>query len=71
MTYLNRLWAEKKDPKDGSYTQQVTNGWYTKNSENLGKMKKMKLHKGLRGQNNISTGRRGKTVGFQELKHKK
>ena len=61
----------KKDPKDGSYTQQVANGWDTKIREDLEKMKKIKLHKGLRhyfglkvrGQHTNSTGRRGKTVG--------
>ena len=35
----------KKDPKDGSYTQQVANGWDTKIREDLEKMKKIKLHK--------------------------
>ena len=60
----------KKDPKDGSYTQQVANGWDTE------KMKKIKLHKGLRhyfglkvrGQHTNSTGRRGKTVGVSRTK---
>ena len=64
---LNR----KKDVKDGTYTQQVANGWDTKIREDLERMKKMKLHKGLRhyfglrvrGQHTCSTGRRGKTIG--------
>ena len=30
---------QKKDPKDGSYTQQVANGWDTKIREDLEKMK--------------------------------
>ena len=68
----------KKDPKDGSYTQQVSNGWDTKIREDLEKMKKMKLHKGLRhyfgikvrGQHTNSTGRRGKTVGVSRTKGK-
>ena len=66
----------KKDPKDGSYTQQVANGWDTKIREDLEKMKKIKLHKGLRhyfglkvrGQHTNSTGRRGKTVGVSRTK---
>ena len=71
-------WAvnRKKDPKDGSYTQQVANGWDTKIREDLEKMKKIKLHKGLRhyfglkvrGQHTNSTGRRGKTVGVSRTK---
>ena len=69
---LNR----KKDVKDGTYTQQVANGWDTKIREDLERMKKMKLHKGLRhyfglkvrGQHTCSTGRRGKTVGVSRTK---
>ena len=69
---LNR----KKDVKDGTYTQQVANGWDTKIREDLERMKKMKLHKGLRhyfglkvrGQHTCSTGRRGKTVGVSKKK---
>jgi small subunit ribosomal protein S18e len=71
---LNR----KKDVKDGSYTQQVANGWDTKIREDLERMKKMKLHKGLRhyfglrvrGQHTCSTGRRGKTIGVSRTKGK-
>ena len=66
----------KKDPKEGTYTQQVANGWDTKIREDLEKMKKIKLHKGLRhyfglkvrGQHTNSTGRRGKTVGVSRTK---
>jgi small subunit ribosomal protein S18e len=69
---LNR----KKDPKDGSYSQQVSNNWDTKMREDLERMKKIKLHKGLRhyfglrvrGQHTCSTGRRGKTVGVTKKK---
>lgn len=69
---LNR----KKDPKDGTDSQQVANGWDTKMREDLERMKKMKLHKGLRhyfglkvrGQHTCSTGRRGKTVGVSKKK---
>ena len=71
---LNR----KKDVKDGTYTQQVANGWDTKIREDLERMKKMKLHKGLRhyfglrvrGQHTCSTGRRGKTIGVSRTKTK-
>ena len=66
----------KKDPKNGSYNQQVANGWDTKVKEDLEKMKKIKLHKGLRhyfglkvrGHHTNSTGRRGKTVGVSRTK---
>ena len=71
---LNR----KKEVKDGTYTQQVANGWDTKIREDLERMKKMKLHKGLRhyfglrvrGQHTCSTGRRGKTIGVSRTKAK-
>ena len=70
--FLNR----QKDTKDGTYSQQVANGWDTKMREDLERMKKMKLHKGLRhyfglkvrGQHSCSTGRRGKTVGVSKKK---
>ena len=70
--FLNR----KKDVKEGTDTQQVANNWDTKIREDLERMKKMKLHKGLRhyfglkvrGQHTCSTGRRGKTVGVSKKK---
>lgn len=66
----------RKDPKEGTNTQQVSNGWDTKIREDLEKMKKIRLHKGLRhyfglrvrGQHTCSTGRRGKTVGVTRKK---
>ncbi len=64
----------RKDPKDGTNYQQTTNNWDTKLRENLEKMKKMKLHKGLRhyfglrGQHTCSFGRRGKTMGVTKNK---
>jgi small subunit ribosomal protein S18e len=69
---LNR----KKDPKDGTFSHQVANNWDTKMREDLEKMKKIKLHKGLRhyfglrvrGQHTCSTGRRGKTIGVTKKK---
>jgi small subunit ribosomal protein S18e len=69
---LNR----RKDPKDGTYSHQTANNWDTKMREDLEKMKKIKLHKGLRhyfglrvrGQHTCSTGRRGTTVGVSKKK---
>jgi small subunit ribosomal protein S18e len=70
--FLNR----KKDPKEGTFTQQIANGIDTKLRDDLEKMKRMRLHKGLRhyfglkvrGQHMCSTGRRGKTVGVEKKK---
>ena len=70
--FLNR----RKDPKDGKYTQEIANGIDTKLREDLEKMKRMRLHKGLRhyfglrvrGQHTCSTGRRGKTIGVDKKK---
>ena len=64
---LNR----KNDPKDGNTFQMIANNIDVKLREDLEKMKRMKLHKGLRhyfglkvrGQHTNSTGRRGKIVG--------
>jgi small subunit ribosomal protein S18e len=69
---LNR----KKDVKEGTFSHQVANNWDTKIREDLERMKKIKLHKGLRhyfglrvrGQHTCSTGRRGKTVGVTKKK---
>ena len=66
----------RRDPKDGTTSQVVANGWDTKIREDLEKMKKIKLHKGLRhyfglrvrGQHTCSTGRRGQTVGVAKKK---
>lgn len=70
--FLNR----RKDPKEGTFSQQIANGIDTKLRDDLEKMKRMKLHKGLRhyfglrvrGQHTCSTGRRGKTVGVAKKK---
>jgi small subunit ribosomal protein S18e len=70
--FLNR----KRDPKEGNYTQMIANQIETKLREDLEKMKRMKLHKGLRhyyglrvrGQHTCSTGRRGKIVGVEKKK---
>lgn len=70
--FLNR----RRDPKDGTFSQQVANGWDTKIREDLEKMKKIKLHKGLRhffgfkvrGQHTKSNGRHGNIVGVAKKK---
>jgi len=66
--FLNR----QKDRKDGKYYQVVSNNLDTKLRDDLERMKKMRLHRGLRhywnirvrGQHTKTTGRRGKTVGM-------
>jgi len=57
----------QKDHKDGKYTQVVSNNLDTKLRDNLGRMKKVRLHRGLRhywnlrvrGQHTKTTGRKG------------
>lgn len=70
--FLNR----KNDPKEGNNIQMIANTIETKLREDLEKMKRMRLHKGLRhyyglrvrGQHTCSTGRRGKIVGVSKKK---
>jgi small subunit ribosomal protein S18e len=70
--FLNR----QKDIKDGKYSQVLSNGLDNKMREDLERMKKMRLHRGLRhywgirvrGQHTKTTGRRGKTVGVASKK---
>ena len=65
--FLNR----QKDIADGKYYQVVSNQLDTKLRDDLERMKKMRLHRGLRhywsirvrGQHTKTTGRRGKTMG--------
>jgi len=65
--FLNR----QKDMKDGKDMHVTSNGLDTKMRDDLERMKKMRLHRGLRhywnlrvrGQHTKTTGRRGKTVG--------
>jgi len=72
--FLNR----QKDHKDGKYFQVVSNNLDTKFRDDLERMKKMRLHRGLRhywnirvrGQHTKTTGRRGKTVGMAGKKEK-
>jgi small subunit ribosomal protein S18e len=66
----------RRDLKDGTTSQLVSNALDTKLREDLERMKKMRLHKGLRhyfglrvrGQHTCSTGRRGKTIGVAKKK---
>ena len=66
----------KKDLKDGSYTQQVANGWDTKIREDLEKMKKLNYIKvlditsDLKSEDNIPIPpeEEEKLSGFRELK---
>ncbi len=70
--FLNR----QKDPRDGVNFQMTSNQVDTKLREDLERMRKMRLHRGLRhllglkvrGQKTNKTGRRGKTVGVSRKK---
>merc|ERR1712100_366574 len=69
---LNR----KKDYKTGKFAQVVANGLETALREDLERMKKIRLHRGLRhywgvrvrGQHTKTTGRKGRTVGVSKKK---
>uniref|UniRef100_A0AC35UAP5 40S ribosomal protein S18 n=1 Tax=Rhabditophanes sp. KR3021 TaxID=114890 RepID=A0AC35UAP5_9BILA len=70
--FLNR----QKDIKDGKTTQALSTGLESKLREDLERMKKIRLHRGLRhywglrvrGQHTKTTGRRGRTVGVSKKK---
>ncbi|CAF0911437.1 unnamed protein product [Rotaria sordida] len=70
--FLNR----QKDIKDGKFTQATSNNLDTKVREDLERMKKIRVHRGLRhywnlrvrGQHTKTTGRRGRTVGVSKKK---
>ncbi|CAF1299296.1 unnamed protein product [Rotaria sordida] len=70
--FLNR----QKDIKDGKYLQATSNNLDTKVREDLERMKKIRVHRGLRhywnlrvrGQHTKTTGRRGRTVGVSKKK---
>ena len=70
--FLNR----QKDIKDGKYSQATSNSLDTKVREDLERMKKIRVHRGLRhywnlrvrGQHTKTTGRRGRTVGVSKKK---
>merc|ERR1719353_795967 len=63
---LNR----KKDVKDGKFSQAVSNTLDMKLRDDLERMKKVRLHRGLRlrGQRTKTTGRKGRTVGVSKKK---
>tara|TARA_B110001450_G_C17500702_1_gene432173 strand:- start:237 stop:704 length:468 start_codon:yes stop_codon:yes gene_type:complete len=70
--FLNR----QKDPKNGGWTQLISNNLDTMMREDLERMRKSKNHRGLRhywghrvrGQRTKSTGRCGKTLGVTRKK---
>jgi small subunit ribosomal protein S18e len=70
--FLNR----QKDVRDGTWSHLISNAWDTKLREDLERMKKMRMHRGLRhywgikvkGQHTNSTGRRGRTLGVVRKK---
>ncbi|CAF0907503.1 unnamed protein product [Adineta ricciae] len=70
--FLNR----QKDIKDGKYSQVTSNNLDTKVRDDLERMKKIRVHRGLRhywnlrvrGQHTKTTGRRGRTVGVSKKK---
>ena len=70
--FLNR----QKDFKDGKFSQVLANGLDNKMREDLERLKKIRVHRGLRhawgirvrGQHTKTTGRRGKTVGVSKKK---
>merc|ERR1712043_41633 len=70
--FLNR----QKDIVDGKYSQVLSNALDNKLREDLERMKKIRVHRGLRhywglrvrGQHTKTTGRRGKTVGVSKKK---
>eukprot|EP01121_Diplochlamys_sp_Union-15-3_P010356 TRINITY_DN289_c0_g1_i1.p1 TRINITY_DN289_c0_g1~~TRINITY_DN289_c0_g1_i1.p1 ORF type:complete len:156 (+),score=32.37 TRINITY_DN289_c0_g1_i1:61-528(+) len=72
--FLNR----QKDYKEGTYSQIIANQLDMKLRDDLVRLKKIKAHRGLRhhwnlrvrGQHTKTTGRRGKTVGYQRDKKK-
>jgi len=72
--FLNR----QKDYKEGKYMQIVSNQLDMKLRDDLVRLKKIKAHRGLRhhwnlrvrGQHTKTTGRRGRTVGYQREKKK-
>ncbi|KAJ2520052.1 ribosomal 40S subunit protein S18B [Coemansia sp. RSA 1939] len=70
--FLNR----QKDHTTGKYSQLVSNQVHSTLREDLERMKKMRVHRGLRhvvglrvrGQHTKTTGRRGRTVGVTKKK---
>merc|ERR1712018_337252 len=70
--FLNR----RRDIKDGKTSQLTSNNWDNKLREDLERMKKIRLHRGIRhywgvrvkGQHTCTTGRHGRTVGITKKK---
>ncbi len=70
--FLNR----QKDVKDGKYSQVLSTALDNKLREDLERLKKIRLHRGLRhywglrvrGQHTKTTGRKGRTVGVSKKK---
>ena len=70
--FLNR----QKDVRDGTYSQALANALDSKLRDDLERLKKIKVHRGLRhfwgvrvrGQHTKTTGRRGRTVGVSKKK---
>eukprot|EP00743_Colponemidia_sp_Colp-15_P000039 GILK01000047.1.p1 GENE.GILK01000047.1~~GILK01000047.1.p1 ORF type:complete len:156 (-),score=25.60 GILK01000047.1:166-633(-) len=70
--FLNR----QKDHKDGKYSQVFANNMEAKLREDLERLKKIRVHRGLRhywglrvrGQHTKTTGRKGRTVGVSKKK---
>merc|ERR1712003_535705 len=68
--FLNR----QRDIKDGKTSQLTSNNWDNKLREDLERMKKIRLHRGIRhywgvrvkGQHTCTTGRHGRTVGISK-----
>merc|ERR1712173_201437 len=70
--FLNR----QRDIKDGKTSQLTSNNWDNKLREDLERMKKIRLHRGIRhywgvrvkGQHTCTPGRHGRTVGITKKK---
>lgn len=68
--FLNR----RKDVKDGKFSQLLANNLDNKLREDFERMKKIRVHRGLRhswgvrvrGQHTKTTGRRGRTMGVSK-----
>nr|BAC24851.1 ribosomal protein S18-like [Oryza sativa Japonica Group]BAD30794.1 ribosomal protein S18-like [Oryza sativa Japonica Group] len=73
-TAVAAIQQQKKDYKDGRFSQVVSNALDMKLRDDLERLKKIRNHRGLRhywglrvrGQHTKTTGRRGKTVGVSK-----
>jgi len=72
----NWMLNRQKDYKEGKNYQLVSNAWDSKIREDIERMKKMRVHRGLRhfwglrvrGQHTKTTGRKGRTMGVSKKK---